>query len=106
MARGKKKKKEKTETQEEEKEDLLTYFASLGTVIIYGKEYQRIRYDGVKSKNCPGCHVQKDCLHDVACHFEICAHCGFSSWGCNCDPDIQNFEKDCHIKSSPEGSEE
>lgn len=92
--------KKKTRKQEEgkESEDLLFWASNLSTVVIYGRVYKRIPYDGSEGKSCPGCHHQNGMLHECACPKEICPHCCGNAVDCKCDPDVLNAEKDHFIE--------
>lgn len=79
-------------------EDLILYFASLPTVVIYGKVFDRVRYRGENGKNCPGCHKLTGHLHDLCCPEELCPCCKGAAIGCLCDPDIENAVKDNFIE--------
>lgn len=89
MAKRKNKGKE-----EKDEEDLLFWAANLSHVIIYGKLFNRIRYDGGKGKNCPGCHKSKGALHDLCCPEESCAFCEKPSLSCLCSPNLEDLEID------------
>jgi hypothetical protein len=91
---SKKPKKTRKQEEESEGEDLLAWASNLTTVIIYGKTYQRIRYDGSEGRTCSGCHAKNNQLHQCACEKEYCPHCRGYSVACKCDPDVANAEVD------------
>ncbi len=91
---SKKPKKTRKQEEESEGEDLLAWASNLTTVIIYGKTYQRIRYDGSEGRTCSQCHTKIGHLHQVSCSRSICPYCkGFDTL-CPCDPDVANAEVD------------
>jgi len=94
------KKKKQTDKQEE---DLLLWAANLPNTIIYGRLYARIRYDGSKGAHCPGCHKKKGSYHDTACFLESCPVCRGTFVSCNCDPDIENAERDNFVECLDNG---
>ena len=95
---SRKNKKKLDEDGEEVKEDLLGYFDTIDTVIIYGQKLKRIPYNGSEGNSCPDCHTETKALHFVCCRFEYCPWCHGFSLQCLCDPDILNAERDGYIE--------
>lgn len=104
MSRKAKKKKHLDENGEKPPEDLLFYFDNVPDVIIYGKRYLRIPYDGSAGASCPGCHCEIKALHRVACGGfggqggEFCPLCKGLAVTCPCSPNIEDAEKDYFIE--------
>lgn len=69
------------------------------TIIINGKEYQRIKYGdeeddrGAEEHPCGDCAVLKGQYHVPGCDIEQCPACGGQVIGCDCE-----YEGDCEAQ--------